>query len=137
MQLKIADFGEADVVNGGFDGKPAVNVTGKIGSYPYMSPEQFLNDRPYDAKKHDIWAAAVIWYAMRFGSLPWLVPLRRESAHYDYFVRNEVDNARKMSTLTPHQSELMLSMLHLDPLQRISAKGILSHPGFKEISAAC
>ncbi len=98
-----------------------------------MSPEEFMG-LPYDAKKHDVWAAAIVWFAIRFGNMPWLIANPDESEQFHYFVHHGMDQGGKIAKLPAAQSDLMLKMLHLDPTKRISAKEILSHPWFIEFS---
>jgi protein-serine/threonine kinase len=68
--LKIADFGHATCFRvPGEDG--IVLSKGKCGiSAPYISPEQYA-DAEFDPRAVDIWAAVVIYLAMRTGRNLW------------------------------------------------------------------
>ncbi|KAJ0275787.1 hypothetical protein COL922a_014537, partial [Colletotrichum nupharicola] len=68
--LKIADFGHATCFR--VPGEDSVVLSkGKCGiSRPYISPEQYT-DAEFDPRAVDIWAAAVIYVAMRTGRNLW------------------------------------------------------------------
>jgi serine/threonine protein kinase len=67
--LKISDFGNAESFK--VPGEEEVHVSsGLCGSTPYISPEQFTEPE-FDPRGTDIWAAAVIYIAMRLGRNMW------------------------------------------------------------------
>ena len=69
-QLKILDFGLAELVDPGTDVASAETVTLTMtltGTLPYMAPEQFdgISDQ-----RTDLWAAGVVLYELATGQLP-------------------------------------------------------------------
>jgi hypothetical protein len=80
--LKISDFGNAECFR--LPGEEAIDMSsGLCGSTPYISPEQFT-EAEFDPRGTDIWAAAVIYMAMRLGRNMWRVatPLDEGFAEY-------------------------------------------------------
>ncbi|KAF2235982.1 Pkinase-domain-containing protein, partial [Viridothelium virens] len=82
--LKIADFGVADVFDGGWEGGIGGDTdgdgrSGKVrkckpgicGSVPYMAPEVLARDREYDPRPLDVWSCAIVFFALRFYGSPW------------------------------------------------------------------
>ncbi len=69
--LKISDFGHAERFRGPDDDKNHVQLTtGRRNSKPYLSPEQYL-DGEFDPRCVDVWAAAIVYVAMRTGRNMW------------------------------------------------------------------
>ena len=69
-QLKILDFGLAELIEPGIDAASAETVTLTMtltGTLPYMAPEQF--DGISDPRT-DLWAAGVVLYELATGQLP-------------------------------------------------------------------
>ena len=69
-QLKILDFGLAELIDPGTDVATAETVTLTMtltGTLPYMAPEQFdgISDQ-----RTDLWAAGVVLYELATGQLP-------------------------------------------------------------------
>lgn len=69
--LKISDFGHSERFREPGDDKAHVRLTtGRRNSRPYLSPEQFL-DGQFDPRCVDVWAAAIVYVAMRTGRNMW------------------------------------------------------------------
>lgn len=57
--LKVTDFGKSNVFRTAFDNKEQYYEDGRLGSEPYMCPEEYLK-KPYSLTKKDAWALGVI-----------------------------------------------------------------------------
>ncbi|OJJ06530.1 hypothetical protein ASPVEDRAFT_140388 [Aspergillus versicolor CBS 583.65] len=69
--LRISDFGHSERFREPGDDKDHVRLTtGRRNSRPYLSPEQFL-DGQFDPRCVDVWAAALVYVAMRTGRNMW------------------------------------------------------------------
>ncbi|KIS00047.1 HAL protein kinase [Cryptococcus deuterogattii 2001/935-1] len=69
--VKITDFGVSDVFRMCWEKKTHMSK-GLCGSEPYIAPELF-EQKEYDARLVDVWAAAIVFYCMQFQELPWRV----------------------------------------------------------------
>ncbi|RKO99418.1 hypothetical protein CXG81DRAFT_5073, partial [Caulochytrium protostelioides] len=84
--LKITDFGVSEVIQNPFE-RTSHKVHGRCGSQPYMAPEIWQSvhrSDVYDATKVDIWAAAVVFYTLRFRSVPWRAALPDDEWYQKY-----------------------------------------------------
>ncbi|KAL2783545.1 kinase-like domain-containing protein [Aspergillus keveii] len=80
--LKIADFGNAECFRLAWE--DSVHMSNRrCGSAPYISPEQYLA-QPFDPRYVDIWAAAIIYIAMRAGRNPWKTATVEDECFRDY-----------------------------------------------------
>ncbi|KAL3775673.1 hypothetical protein ACHAW5_009484 [Stephanodiscus triporus] len=99
------------------------------GKWYYLSPEVCLSEGPFDGPAVDLWAAGVILFVMLTGSPPWEEPKLAD------------DNFRLMTTghmsrmledrragLSADAMDLLQSMLHLDPADRLSLEQVCAHP---------
>ncbi|KAL0085835.1 kinase-like domain-containing protein [Phycomyces blakesleeanus] len=70
--LKIADFGVADVVQNDYQTETQLCYKW-CGSEPFWSPEVWAlcsELSPYDGRALDVWSAAITFFCIRFGRLP-------------------------------------------------------------------
>ncbi|CED85113.1 serine threonine protein kinase [Phaffia rhodozyma] len=67
--VKITDFGVSDVFRMCWEKKTHLSK-GLCGSEPYIAPEQF-EQKEYDARLVDVWAAGIVYYCMQLQELPW------------------------------------------------------------------
>ena len=83
--LKICDFGTAERFR--FKGEEKEEhvrfSTGRCGSAPYISPEQHL-EKWFDPRAADVWAAAVIYIAMRSGRNAWKEATSRDERFEEF-----------------------------------------------------
>ncbi|KAL3452694.1 kinase-like domain-containing protein [Aspergillus insuetus] len=125
--LKIGDFGQATCFR--VPGEDSVSLSkGKCGiSAPYISPEQYT-DVDFDPRAVDVWAAVVIYLAMRTGRNLW-EEARETDAGFARFVeeqKNGQNNDAIEGISTGSSRDILYAMLSIDPAARPSAADILS-----------
>ncbi|KAJ0426828.1 kinase-like domain-containing protein [Aspergillus carlsbadensis] len=125
--LKIADFGHATCFR--VPGEDSVVLSkGKCGSSPaYISPEQYT-DAEFDPRSVDIWAAAVIYVAMRTGRNLWEEAKESDAGFVRYVEerRGGKENADLEGISTDLSRDILHSMLSIDPTARPTAAAVLS-----------
>jgi len=115
-RLKISDFGLSRfVASNGLVNTPC-------GSPCYASPE-CVSGLPYDGRKSDMWSLGVILYAMVTGNLPWTK--RNQEALFKQIRNGEYTIP---SYLSSECSDLIKSLMCIDPNKRLSASEALQHP---------
>lgn len=80
--LKISDFRSAECFRLGEGTNLQMSKTRRYPS-PYISPEQYLGAK-FDLTSVDIWAAAMIYIAMRTGRIPWKIASDEDECFRDY-----------------------------------------------------
>ncbi|KAJ3091211.1 serine/threonine-protein kinase HAL4/sat4 [Quaeritorhiza haematococci] len=92
---------------------------------PYIAPEAFVHSE-YDGQKVDVWACGVIYYAMRYCSLPW----RRatpDDGHYSRYLKLRPKHEyRPLEMLEEDVRELMKGVLDPEPGPRWTVQEIMS-----------
>ncbi|KAI9293262.1 kinase-like protein [Neoconidiobolus thromboides FSU 785] len=68
--LKISDFGSAEVIIQPWKQNIVYPCSGAVGSQPYIAPEGF-DPYDFDGRKADVWSCGIIYYYMVTGHLPW------------------------------------------------------------------
>jgi len=113
-QLKILDFGLAELVDPGADIAFAETVSLSMtltGTLPYMAPEQF--NGVFD-QRTDLWAAGVVLYEMATGKLPFpqntLHRLKEAICHSEPKRPTEINPA-----ISPGLEQVILRALKKDP----------------------
>jgi serine/threonine protein kinase/Flp pilus assembly protein TadD len=132
-QLKILDFGLAQLVDPGADVSSAETVSLPMtltGTLPYMAPEQFdgITDQ-----RSDLWAAGVVLYEIATCKMPFpqsqLYRLREAIRHDEPIRPSEVNPA-----LSPGLESVILRALQKDPRQRYQTAKEL-HDDLARVSA--
>lgn len=96
--LKIADFGNAECVRLPWE-KTSRLSSGLCGSFPYISPEQYVTldyrDRGssssryyYDARAADVWSAGVVYLDMRTGRHAWRFAVFEQDEEFAEYVKS-------------------------------------------------
>lgn len=80
--LKISDFGSSECFRLAWEEHISMS-TERRGSIPYISPEQYLLDE-FDPRSVDIWAAAIVYVAMRTGRNMWKMANEKDECFRDY-----------------------------------------------------
>ena len=116
-QLKILDFGLAELVDPGTDIASAETVTLTMtltGTLPYMAPEQF--DGIYD-QRTDLWAVGAVLYELATGQLPFpetqLQRLKNAIKREDPIRPTAINPA-----ISPGLESVILRALRKDPTRR-------------------
>lgn len=117
--LKLADFGLAVTVR-----EPLFTV---CGTPTYVAPE-ILAETGYGVKV-DIWAIGVILYILLCGYPPFSSRSNNQEELFDQILSGLFEfNSPDWDPISYPAKELISWSLVVDPLQRYSAKEILSHP---------
>ncbi|KAJ1652935.1 serine/threonine protein kinase [Dispira simplex] len=126
-QVKIIDFGCATT----FDPlNPA--TTGMCGSDPYIAPEVFTNE-PYDPRKADVWALAVILLSMLSNHFPWEVA-RTTDPNFRMYLRYKDAIVDHWMATKPEAAATVKRMLSLNPLERPTTEELLADPWIRSIA---
>lgn len=80
--LKISDFGSSECFRLAWDEHISMSTV-RCGSPPYVSPEQYFLEE-FDPRSVDIWAAAIVYVAMRTGRNIWRVANEKDECFRDY-----------------------------------------------------
>eukprot|EP00775_Hariotina_reticulata_P006118 gene6118-6357_t len=126
MLLKVIDYGTA-----GFC-EPGQHLHSKVGTARYVAPEVLNQD--YD-RLSDIWSAGVVMYILLCGRPPFkgsteTGTLRQVKAG-TYKFADEV-----WTHVHDSAKDMLAHMMVVDPSQRWTARQLLNHPWFDEVSAA-
>ncbi|KAL4737821.1 kinase-like domain-containing protein [Aspergillus similis] len=136
--LKISDFGNAERVR--LDGDDSHHVHDPAGterrgseSTPYLAPERYLDDgerymSESDPRALDIWAAALIYVAMRTGRNLWKAATERDEVFRAYVEERKAGktNAVIQESCYEQSRQVIYAMLSIDPAKRPTAANILS-----------
>jgi serine/threonine protein kinase len=82
--LKISNIGIAESFHLGGEGKTTLPNKNRCPN-PYVPPELYLGSE-FDPKAADIWAAAMIYVAMRTGRIPWKMANDNDECFRDYII---------------------------------------------------
>lgn len=129
--LKIADFGISEV----FRSNPSDcnhKSRGLCGSTPYIAPEEYTNEE-YDARQVDVWSMAIIYFAMLFHGVPWLVADPIRDVQFKKYMEGGIDAIEPFSRLPSGPRSLLRRMLLVDPAERITVDGILQDKWFRSL----
>ncbi|QGA22237.1 hypothetical protein EYB26_009953 [Talaromyces marneffei] len=136
--LKIADFGNAECVRLPWE-KTSRLSSGLCGSFPYISPEQYVTldyrdkDSPssryyYDARAADVWAAGIIYLDMRTGRHAWRFAVFEQDEDFAEYVRS-IQESGTWEPIEMLQGELcrqtIYSMLTLNWKNRPSTSSLI------------
>jgi protein-serine/threonine kinase len=128
--LKITDFGVSEVFHVVWEKAPHLSK-GICGSAPYIAPE-VLSGSEYDASKMDIWACAIIYYAMKFHGIPWALASPKDP-NYSQYVKHRGFGAEPLVRLARGPQTLLRKMLEPDPKTRLSIEQVLEDSWVKSV----
>lgn len=130
-QLKITDFGVSDIFSDPFlEGSRPSLSRGLCGSSPYIAPEEYLG-LPYDARKVDVWAIGIIYYAMVFHGVPWETANTKDPNFCHYLASGS--KFEPFGRLPHGARSLLRRILEPDPEKRITLNDIINDDWFKQI----
>ncbi|KAF7725812.1 serine/threonine-protein kinase HAL4/sat4 [Apophysomyces ossiformis] len=124
-QLKISDFGVADVFHEKWQGHQRLS-DGLCGSTPYIAPEVFER-KGYWAAKADVWSAAIVYLVMRFGGVPFGSAQRTDTCYRKYLAKYDERSFKTFQYLDASYRRVMYSMLNPDPTTRWSIDDALKN----------
>ncbi|RKP08307.1 kinase-like domain-containing protein, partial [Thamnocephalis sphaerospora] len=130
-QLKITDFGVSDVFRICWEDK-AHRSKGLCGSEPYIAPEEFTG-REYDGRQVDVWACGIVYYAMRFQSIPFRQANRSDPNYLGFLERRRAGAFEPFLKLSEGCRRLMYRILEPDTSRRLTIEQILEDPWVKSI----
>jgi serine/threonine protein kinase len=114
--VKVIDFGIA-----GMSAQDKVDA----GTLSYMAPECLEKVAADTSPAIDVWAIGVMFYAMVFGTLPFLANNERDLVK---MIKNDPVRFPKSSPITPEGKELIKAMLQKDPAKRIELIEFVTWP---------
>jgi len=117
-----------DIVNG--SEKRLIAPQGACGKLPYMSPEIYQNQRPFDGGAVDIWTAGTILFCMVTGNRSYARPHNSDAQFY--WMTHGL--SRLLSdwgvNLSNECSHLLRNILQVDARLRFTLDEVLDHPWF-------
>ncbi|KAL2002563.1 hypothetical protein VTN02DRAFT_6512 [Thermoascus thermophilus] len=133
--VKIVDFGNAECFHAAWDEQsgPPERLSGTI---PYIAPEVYLS-RNFDPTAVDVWAAGLIYMAMRTGRLLWRSARENEDGRYREYVRGrkEKDGYAPIEALGwTCRRNVIYAMLDPESSRRISSSDVLRSEWVHEIT---
>ncbi|KAL4974947.1 kinase-like domain-containing protein [Aspergillus desertorum] len=145
--IKITDFGNAEHfhVNGDDHGHDHVHMStgpGRHGSEsaPYLAPEQYLDEgegskSECDPRALDIWAAALVYIAMRTGRNPWKAATRTDAGFRAYVEEQRAGKANAVVQDSCHERsfKVISGMLSIAAAKRPTAAEILSSEWLQDV----
>ena len=130
--LIITDFG---FVNEYYSNNGLMETS--CGSPCYAAPELVISNKPYDARKADIWSCGVILFAMLAGYLPWdddpENPDGEDITRLYYYIVNTP--LKFPDYITPIPRDLLRRILVVDPSKRITMEQIHHHSWLSSYSS--
>lgn len=122
--LIITDFG---FVNEYYSHNEMMETS--CGSPCYAAPELVVSNKPYEARKADIWSCGIILFAMLAGYLPWDDDSENPDGEdiarlYYYIIHTPLKFADYIS---PLPRDLLRHILVVDPTRRITLDKIEKH----------
>ncbi|KAF9886066.1 hypothetical protein FE257_012126 [Aspergillus nanangensis] len=122
--VKLADFGSVQWLE---NEEILPSPRKPVRSIPYLPPEEFGRSTS-DARPGDVWAAGLVYMAMRCGRLLWRMPCAEEDGGFRAYLRGR----RSYHGYGPIENlgetrccNVIYAMLHPDPGRRIQASDVL------------
>lgn len=142
--LKICDFGLSSVFQTAWE-KQVHFQTGKVGSEPYVAPEEFIPEKEYDCRLVDCWSCGIIYCTMVFGHYLWKVANKEKDQIYKTFIEEMTKNGEysAFEELRHVNQELnrcrkmcLYNIFQWEPKKRISISKLLDTPWIRK-TACC
>lgn len=115
---------------GTYQSRRMILPQGACGKLPYMSPEIYRNQQPFDGGAVDIWTAGTILFCMVTGNRSYQRP--HESDPQYYWMTNGLQ--RLISdwgvNISSECLHLLQHMIQVDPRLRFTLEEVLQHPWF-------
>jgi tRNA A-37 threonylcarbamoyl transferase component Bud32 len=121
--IKVADFGLANIIEGG-------SLQTVCGSPAYMAPEVHKM-ADYD-EKVDLWSVGVMLYLLLSGTLPFAPPqMMEKAAAGDYSFSGKI-----WKSVSTEAKDLISNLLVADPAKRFGVAETLNHPWITGVDRA-
>jgi len=108
-----------------------ITPQGRCGKFPYMTPEIYRNNVPFDGSAADVWTAGTILFFMLTGEMPYGHPDAGKDQQF-YWVKRDL--RQLLLQLGVHLSEhgynLLRGMLRANFRARLTLAEIEEHPWF-------
>ncbi|KAI8368002.1 kinase-like domain-containing protein [Choanephora cucurbitarum] len=130
-QLKIADFGSADVFRVAWQDHSRLS-DGLCGTTPYMAPEIFL-DQGYWAAPVDVWSAGIILFCMKFDGVPFGSAQLTDTNYPIYLRRRLLRQYGPFNKLDHEPQTIIYAMLNPESHTRISVHDLLQLPWIQSL----
>ncbi len=123
--------GVTDIVHG--KQKLLIAPQGTCGKLPYMSPEIFENQKPFDGAAVDIWTVGTILFCMVTGNRSYSRPDDSDAQYYwmTHGLSRLLSDWGLFDELSPECVDLMEKMLQVDARLRCTLEEVLNHPWFE------
>lgn len=132
--IKITDFGNGECFRMAWEADIHLS-NGLCGSAPYIAPEEFI-EKEFDPRAVDIWAAGVIYMAMRTGRHLWRMAKADEDEYYEQYLQGRKDEKgyEPIESLKRIRCRnVIYSILDPVPCRRITGKQVLRSEWGREI----
>ena len=132
--LKLVDFGLSKLLS------EKRQMSSVVGTPWYIAPEvTAVTRRPWDSYtvKSDCWSLGVLLYVILSGEKPYL---RKSDGKYSFSqigLEEEISSGRLLYNVSQEARFLVTALLQVDPVQRSSARGILSHKWLTQHMDVC
>ncbi|RHZ67947.1 serine/threonine-protein kinase [Aspergillus thermomutatus] len=141
--VKLADFGSAVCLPPGDPSDSDSEIGDEVGSagsvayspprkllgtIPYIAPEELCEGKPFDPRAGDVWAAGLVYMAMRCRRLLWRMASEEEDGRYrEYLVgRKGEEGYAPIERLGEKRCRnVVYAMLDPNPRRRITASQVL------------
>ena len=117
--IKICDFGVSRLIT------KNQSIQEQCGTPAYLAPE-IIADKGYRGYYVDLWSLGVLLYAMLQGTVPFKA--KSLEALLALIMKGKLDFPQQISE---QATQLIQSMLKIEPEERISIANILRHPWLK------
>lgn len=122
--VKLADFGSAALLNG------TTTSNGAQGTMMYMAPEIFREDKPTFAA--DIWSTGVTIMELATNKPPWFHMTGSTAVVAVLNLINSETTLKLPQSIDASLQDLLSKMLCREPMHRLTAEELLTHPYFDE-----
>ncbi|XHF97079.1 hypothetical protein AWENTII_000682 [Aspergillus wentii] len=134
--VRVAHFDGAEWLQTGL--QPISHAWRWSGKIPYIAPEELkeANSDYYDPRAGDIWAAGLIYMAMRCGRLPWSIAREEEDRNFEEYLRarQQEDGYFPIEALCKeHRCNVIYAMLDPKPHRRLTASDALQSKWIHEV----
>jgi serine/threonine protein kinase len=129
----IGDHGSVvDISQASNERRLLIKPQGTCGKLPYMSPEIFRNQDPFDGEAVDIWSLGAILFCMLTGNRSYHRPDPSDAQFY--WMTSGIERLLKDwdVNISLEAVDLLKGMLKLDPRDRFTLHEVMTHAWFQQ-----